>query len=209
MNAVPRYIFALVLTAMVFLIGIGVGEYMASKGLAKITFEQQDLSINTLAISLQSQLLEQGICDVDIYDITASKFELGRRIDVLEDQKGAADPEVMRLKNAYSLLTLQQYLLVKQQQKECESAIKPILFFYDNVNEKSDSRTQGYILNYVYQSNQRTVAVFAFSINVNNPAVDTLKAKYKIRDAPTLVIRSETYEGILTNDEIEEALGLS
>tara|TARA_Y100000310_G_C20614074_1_gene779632 strand:- start:710 stop:1327 length:618 start_codon:yes stop_codon:yes gene_type:complete len=201
-----KYLAVLVITSIIFFSGIAIGEYLGTQDVDRVLALQEDLQNNVAALNLQADLLETDICDIDVFDITEEKFELGRRLEILEVQLGYDDSDVLRLKNKYSLYAIQQYVLISRQKAECSDAIEPILFFYDNVDELSDSRTQGYILDYVYRNNMRDIAIFAFSMNVHNPAVDTLIEKYDIDSAPAIVIGGNTYEGVVTSREILELL---
>ena len=201
-----KYLAVLVITSIIFFSGIAIGEFIASQEIDDLVALQEDLQNNVAALNLQAQLLETDICEIDVFEVTAEKFELGRRLDLLETQLGHDNTDVLRLKNKYSLYSIQQYVLVERQKEQCSDAIEPILFFYDNVDELSDSQTQGYILDYIYKTNKNSVAIFAFSLNVHNPAVDTLIEKYDIDSAPAIVIEGNTYEGVVTSQEILDLL---
>lgn len=204
-----NYIVLLFITGAIFLAGIWVGNYIASAKVEKITFLQENLNVDTAALSLQMELLGTDICSMNIFDLTERKFEIGQDISNLEGQVGYENENVINLKNKYSLYSIQQYLLIKKQQVECGSEVSSILFFYDNQNEERASRTQGYILDYVYKMHGDRVAIFSFDVRIENPAVDTLIDMYKVTDAPTVIIGGEKYEGITTSREIVDVLRLS
>tara|TARA_Y100000310_G_C20620316_1_gene782925 strand:- start:873 stop:1502 length:630 start_codon:yes stop_codon:yes gene_type:complete len=203
-----KYLAVLVITSIIFFSGVAIGEYIASRDIDRLTTLQDDLQNNIAALNLQADLLGSDICNIDVFDITEEKFELGRRLDVLETQLGHEDSAVLALKNRYSLYSIQQYVLLERQKSLCSDYVEPILFFYDNVNEFRASQTQGYILDYVYKENKEDIAIFAFSLSVDNAAQATLEQKHDVGmyDAPVLVINGETYEGILTSKEIYSVL---
>ena len=80
------------------------------------------------------------------------------------------------------------------------------------MNELTNSKTQGDILDYVYRENKEDVAIFAFSVNVHNAAQDTLMEKYGV-DAtggvPAIVVNGKTFEGVTNSKEILRALDLN
>jgi len=201
-----KYIFFLLVTGSIFLSGAWMGERIAGFYIDDIAGLQDDLQLSAAAIGLQNEILGGDICDVDVYAVTQKKFELGQSLSNLEAQRGYDDPDVIRLKNRYSIYSIQQYLLVKRQREECGADIMPILFFYDNNNAKEDSEIQGYVLEYVYKKYPTRVATYALSINVHNAAVDALMAQNDIVSGPTLVIDGEKYEGIYEADEVFEFL---
>jgi len=224
-----KYLIVLIITSAVFFSGLALGEYLATKDVNRILILQEDLQNSVVALNLQSELLETDICKINVFDITEEKFELGRQLAILESQLGYDDPAVLRLKNKYSLYSIQQYVLIEKQKSSrpnpsdserpssrsepgCADAVEPILFFYDNVDALTSSRTQGYVLDYVYRENREDVAVFAFSVNVHNAAQDTLMEKYGI-DAtggvPAIVVNGETFEGVTSSKKILSALGLN
>jgi len=204
-----KYIFFLLVTGAIFLSGAWMGEQIASFYVDDIIEIQEDLQLSATAIGLQSEILGGDICDVDIFKITAEKFELGQRLSNLEAQRGYDDPDVVRLKNRYSIYSIQQYLLVKRQREECNAEVVPILFFYDNENAKDDSEIQGYVLEYVWKNYPERVATYALSINVHNAAVDALMEQNDVISGPTLVVDGERYEGIFEADEVFDILGLA
>lgn len=200
---------ALVLTVLLFGSGIWIGNYLASYRIDDVVNAEQELRTNLIALNLQSELLEGELCNVDINELTEGKFEMGRKIEALESQKGYSDPEIMQLKSMYSLLSIQQYLLVKKQNEQCGFSVEPILFFYDNVNQLGSSQTQGYILDYVYEKTDGAVAIFALSVDASNPAVESLMKLYDVdrEDAPVVIIKGETYLGVITSEEILFLIG--
>lgn len=204
-----NYLVVLVITSLIFLTGMWVGNEISVLKLDNIAALQQDLSVNSAAIGLQKELLRDNICSVDVFDITNDRFELGRKIAQLEGQLGFDNELVLRLKNEYSILNVQQFLLVEEQKEKCGTGVTPILFFYDNIGELEDSRTQGYILDYVYKTHPKDVVIYSFDINVRNPAVDTLLDLCDVSGAPTLVVNEKAYEEVLVSEELFSILGIA
>ncbi len=134
-----KYLFFLIITAAIFASGMWVGEIVAGAHVDSIFRMQEGLQVSTSAIGLQNEILGGDVCGVDVFEITEDKFELGRALANLEAQRGYNDPDVILLKNKYSLYSIQQYLLVLKQRDECGSEVVPIFFFYDNANAKDDS----------------------------------------------------------------------
>lgn len=206
-----NYLVVLFVTALIFLTGVWIGDQIAGFRLDTVIQLQEDVGLDSSAIGLQMELLKEGSCNVDIFDATQARFELGRQIAKLEGQVGPSDENILRLKNQYSILNIQQFLLVNKQIDECGTKFIPILFFYDNVDAKSDSMSQGYVLDYVYKTRPKEVVIYSFDSNVRNAAVDTLIDQYDVNvsEAPVTVINGKSYSGVLTSKEIFNILGIA
>jgi len=202
-----KYITVLSFTTVIFLLGIMLGQFIAETKISEITKFQEDLSQELLSLELKKELLAEDICKVDPRRSFKEKVELGNQLHDLEGRKGEDDEEVVRLKNRYSLLSVQHYLLVKEYAAECEGSMDIILFFYSNKENKRDCERQGHILDYVYEGSPNTTVTYALDMDIGNPAVDTLMERYEVSVPPTIVVNEEKHEGLRTLDEIEVMLG--
>jgi hypothetical protein len=106
------------------------------------------------------------------------------------------------------LLSIRQWLLVRQFKKECKSDLNIILFFYSNKKNKEESEAQGYVLDYIYRKYPDKVVIYALEIEQDTPALNTVKDIYGIETAPALVINEKVFKGLLKSWEIEKELGV-
>jgi len=102
------------MTFLIFIIGILLSQTITSKSSKEILKTQKEVKNYLLSLNLQFEIASEYICRVDVFDLTKEKVYLGRQIDVLEKNLGKENEIVKDLKQDYSLLSIRQWLLVKQ-----------------------------------------------------------------------------------------------
>lgn len=206
MKETSRYLATFSITTLIFIAGILLGRFLAEKEAEKILTTQEKLRIDLLALDLQTQLASEYICEIDVFEVTKEKFELGRRVEALERELGKTDGRVISLKNQYTLYSIRQFLLMKDFVKRCDPNLTLILFFYSNVENKSASEAQGYILDYFSLKYPKAISVYVFDTDLDNPALNTLKQIYQVKTIPTLVVNERKYEGLQTREDLQQIL---
>jgi hypothetical protein len=201
-----RYFSVLLLTSLIFLIGFLIAQRVSSRTSNQITDIQKEFRNYILSLNLQSEIASEYICKVDAFQLTKEKTELGKRIDVLERNLGKNNPVVKDLKQDYSLLSLRQWLLVKKVKEECDRDINIIIFFYSNKVNASESESQGYVLDYIYEKFPDEVVIYAFDIEDENPALTTLKAIYEVEIVPSVIINEELFTGFQSREKISSLI---
>jgi hypothetical protein len=201
-----RYFSVLLLTSLIFLIGFLIAQRVSSRTSNQITDIQKEFRNYILSLNLQSEIASEYICKVDAFQLTKEKTELGKRIDVLERNLGKNNPVVKDLKQDYSLLSLRQWLLVKKVKEECDRDINIIIFFYSNKVNASESESQGYVLDYIYEKFPDEVVIYAFDIEDENQALTTLKAIYEVEIVPSVIINEELFTGFQSREKISSLI---
>ncbi|MFH1424472.1 MAG: hypothetical protein ABIG20_02190 [archaeon] len=198
-----KYITILSATTLIFLVGIMLGQQIAEARINEVIQFEDALGEEALALDLKKELLAENICEIDVLDSFREKNVLGERLSLLEARLGSDDQQVQKLKNKYSLLSIQQYLLVKQYKEECDDSVSIILFFYSNEDAKAESKAQGGALDYVYSRHPDDTVIYAFDINIKNPATTSLMELNNIKSAPSVVINGALHQGVLSASEVE------
>lgn len=201
-----RYIAALLATAIIFATGLSIGYYITQKTAKQAAEAEKELRIRSDSISLQSDIAEEHICQINVFNLTQEKAKLGRKVEDLESKLGKTDPQVMDLKKRYTLLSIRQLLLIRKYNRNCGNGYIPILFFYSNKDNVSASESQGYVLDYIYKQNKDKIVNYAFDINLETPALNTLKQIYGIETAPSIVVDGKTFTGLKDRQEMKEIL---
>jgi hypothetical protein len=156
---------------------------------------------------LQANILEGELCKYDVLGITGQeKVDLGRQVEEMESVRGKEDKEVLRLKEEYALLSLNQLLLVEKWKSECNKNISVIIFFYSNVENATESEEQGIVLDSIYGKYPDKISTYVFDIKTDNPAVNVLKKKYEVNTVPTLIINEKVYPGFQSMEKIESLI---
>ncbi|MBS3175910.1 hypothetical protein J4457_01605 [Candidatus Woesearchaeota archaeon] len=100
------------------------------------------------------------------------------------------------LKRKYFLLELRLLNLITGINQVCDSQFIPIIYFYQVDDEISER--QGYVLDEISEGFKNQVFIFSFDKDYEDePLLNTLKRKYKISQAPTIIVDdSLVLEGI-------------
>ena len=202
-----KYLLVLLITAAIFATAIYVSNYFGQKKLEDIKNIQDKISIDILSSETEFSLLENASCK-DIASTTGLTDELSSFEDKLtatESDRGNTDPEVITLKENYSLLEIKDYLLVQQIADKCDTKPVSIIYFYSNKpGECPDCQKEGYVLTQLH-SDYPGVRVYSFDYDLDLSAVRTLAHINKITsDLPALIIGDDTYTGFQSLDTLEK-----
>lgn len=201
-----RYFSVFLLTLFIFIIGFLIAQRISSRTSVQVTETQKELRNYILSLNLQSEIASEYICKVDVFQLTKEKSELGKRIDVLEKNLGKDHEIVEDLKQDYSLLSLRQWLLVKKVKEECDRSINIIIFFYSNKLNSSESESQGYVLDYIYEKYPDGVVIYAFDIDEENPALKTLKDIYEVKTSPSVIFNDRLLIGFQSKEKLSSLI---
>lgn len=201
-----KYTSILVITFLIFLLGVLLSQIISKRTSEDMLKTQKEMGNYLLSLNLQSEIASEYICRVDVFDLTNEKFNLGKQIDILEKNVGKENDIVKQLKQDYSLLSIRQWLLVKKYKDACDPKINIILFFYSNEENASESESQGYVLDYLYEKHPENIVTYAFDIKDGDPALNTIKSIYDVKIAPSLIINEKLFIGFQSKEKIEEQL---
>ena len=201
-----RYFAAVLITLVVFSIGLGMGYIFSIQTEGEVRNIQSDIEQQLLSTEVQKALAEEYICETDIFRLTEEKVSLGRKLAEMEKNFGPEDERVTELKRKYSLISLQQMLLVKDYNKICDDRYATVLFFYSNKKNVSESESQGYVLDYIYNKYSDEVIIYSFDFDLDEPALNTLKEVHGVKTVPSIVVNGTTYENLRNRQEVEEIL---
>lgn len=196
----------LALTALIFLTGIFIGNWVADKKLSMINYMEQDLRTETTAVELQFLLLADNPCmAVNSTPLTDELYSIATRLDYMENSLGEDNQDVLRLKNYYSTLQIRHWMLMKEMRENCNDNLNLILYFYDTKEECSRCEQQGFILTYL-RKKFPNVYVYAFYTDLNNAAIKTVKSMYGVSDTPAIVIDGKKLDGFQSKDDLIEEI---
>ena len=203
-----KYIAAFAITLLVFIAGVTLGSYNDRKKLAIVDDLEQDIKMNTMGTEIQYLLMTDSPCNfVNSTEMAIELGNLGSKLTFMESQLGADDKRVLELKEYYHLLELRHWLFLKNAKKECDKNFELVLYFYSNEGDCRDCEEQGHVLTYVHKKNP-VFNIYSFDVNIDNPALNTLKERYNIKTTPTVIINETIHEGFMSTDEVMEALHL-
>ncbi|MBI5005064.1 MAG: hypothetical protein HZC03_00410 [Candidatus Lloydbacteria bacterium] len=197
-----KYALTLVITVAIFITAISISSFIDSKRIDEIRSMQDSISLSILSSETQFNLLKQASCD-DLFSSELGK-ELGDmsdRLSYMESAGRGKDPDIIILKQYYSLLEIKDYILISSANK-CKHPPTTILYFYRA--GCSDCDKQGDVLTYIRQHYPDNIRIYSFDFDLNVSAIKTLATLYKIKEPlPGLVIGGKTYGGFHSIDDMQ------
>lgn len=199
---------ALAITVVIIGTVVYAVDFLNDQRIQELRAIEDQLATDTLSIETQFALLEEAPCE-DITSGTLLSQEVGGvgdRLSLAEERAGANDPEVLRLKERYTLLQIRDYLLTKKLQETC--GIEPVvaLYFYSNVEgECADCDRAGYALSYLRET-YPTLRVYSFDYHLDLAALRTLIAVEQIKsEFPAFVVEGRNYYGFTDLETLQKA----
>lgn len=199
---------ALAITVAIIATVLYAVNFLNQQRVAELRTIEDQLATDTLSIETQFALLEEAPCE-DISAGTTLSQEVGGIGDKLayaEEHAGTDDPDVLRLKERYTLLQIRDYLLTKRLSETC--GVKPTvaLYFYSNVpGECENCDRAGYALSYLRQT-YPSLRVYSFDYHLDLAALRTLISVLKVEPKfPAFVIQGKRTYGFSTLEELEKA----
>lgn len=181
-------------------------NYLNRARIVELTAIEDQLSIDTLSLDTQFSLLIAAPCDSAASStvLTGELADLGGRLAYTENQLGADNAQVIRLKEQYSLLEIRDYLITKQLAAACGTKPVTVLYFYSNAGDCADCDKAGYALSYL-RDTYPALRVYSFDYNLDLGALKTLIAVDKIQTPlPAFVINNKHSNGFTSLEDLEK-----
>ena len=181
-------------------------NYLNRARVAELSVIEDQLSIDSLSLETQFSLLETAPCDSDtsFITLTTELADFGSRLSYAENQLGSDNPQVIRLKERYSLLEIRDYLITKQLSAACGTKPMTVLYFYTNVGDCNDCDKAGYALSYL-RNTYPALRVYSFDYNLDLGALKTFIAVMKVKDTlPAFIINGKQSYGFTSLADLEK-----
>ena len=185
-----RYLLAFLIGTGVFILVFLISYSISYFEFQRISTFQTETAYNIFENKLNYALFNQGICSQETFEQVSGALGFqGRIIDDLEKKLGKTNEKVLLRKKFYTLVELEHLEFVKLINKECNSNINTILFFYSNApKDLKNSEELGKLLSSVYARNTNDLIIYSFDINLDSRLIKNLKELYNITEPCTLVI---------------------
>jgi hypothetical protein len=201
-----KYILVFFITASIFATAFYIENKLDQKRIAEIQAAEQSISIDILSSETQYELLGNLSCKtISENPILSTELNsLASRLSVAENNLGANNPQVLQLKEQYSILEIKDYLLLEQIAAKCKTKPVFILYFYSNSGDCPQCAQQGDVLSYL-RNKYPGLRVYSFDYNLNLSALRTLITLHKIEGAlPALIINDrEPVYGFKNLDDMQ------
>jgi hypothetical protein len=198
-NAILAFVITLLIVGTV----VYAINYLNQQRVAELNTIEDQLSTDTLSVETQYALIENAPCE-DF--VTGSSTEdtalsqevsnVGDQLSFAENKLGDTDPEVIQLKEQYTLLEIRDYLLTEEIATTCNITPDTVLYFYSNNGDcTSECDRAAYALSYLHQT-YPALRVYSFDYNLNLGALKTLESIEKVQPPfPAFVINHKLYNG--------------
>lgn len=202
-----KYIFAFVITAAIFATALYVSSEASDRKLAEVQAIEERISIDIASSETQFDLLREVSCkDVDDTYLSQELGGLAAKLSFMEANRRQDDPELLRLKKAYTLLEIKDYLLAQRVGEKCKREPFAILYFYSNTKVCPDCEKESLALTYLRRT-YPSVRVYSFDYDLRLGALQTLIRILKIKPQfPALVVNDKVEYGLKTPEELEAYL---
>lgn len=181
-------------------------DYLNRVRVQELSTMEDQLSIDIISLDTQFSLLADTPCDstASSTTLTGELSDLGSRLAYAEEQLGADNAQVIRLKDQYSLLEIRDYLLTKQFAEVCGTKPVTVLYFYSNAGDCPACDKAGYALSYM-RATYPALRVYSFDYNLDLGALKTLIAITKVKnDLPAFVINGKQSYGFTSRIDFEK-----
>ncbi len=200
--SVPLYLGAFVVTALIFMLGIYVGNYISEISRQGMSGDIERISSKLSGTQLLF-LLDNSSAFCPVYNDELSKLDadtesIGQKLAFLEDKYGTIDE---KLKLQYFVLETESYLLSKRVNEKCNEDSLLVLYFYSNKDCK-DCKQQGESLLAAKNSANKNVKIYSFDGELNSPVVTALKIRHSISTYPSVVVDDVLYSGLQTKEQL-------
>jgi hypothetical protein len=127
---------------------------------------------------------------------------LPSKLEVYE-KYSEVQPEYVKLKRDYTLLSIRTWLLSLDVKKKCSGEIMPALYFYSK--ECDSCINQSYILDELKKENPNFSA-FIVDFNLDEPIVKIIRNVYNVTEVPSFIINDKLYSGYQSLSQIKKII---
>lgn len=204
---VRKYIYALIITLLVMLLGVYLVNSITESKVNRVRNLETGIAINILSLETQFALLQEVSCKDISQSILSNELDaLAQKLQFMENNLQADDPELLRLKKYYSLLEIKDFILMKKINKRCGQDLHYILYFYSNAGKCTKCQLQGLTITKLLQERDN-LRVYNFDYDLDLSATESLKKIYEVNEPlPALVIDGKIYHGYMSLKDLSQIL---
>jgi hypothetical protein len=200
-----KYIFAFLVTAGIFALGLLLGLVIEQKRIDYVQFKDQQQTLSFNSLQLQYQFVDQFAlnknCDAlsTTFEDNIRSLETTRgRIENYQRESTIKTEDFELLQREYMLAQIRYWLLAKQTKDICGSEFSTVLYFFADEEDCPQCNEQSFVLTYLKQKLGMNLLNFAFDGEYEaEPMVPLLKKVYGIEEYPAIVINGKTYNGFV------------
>jgi hypothetical protein len=207
-----KYLIVLVITLLIFMLGMSFGMIWDSKRVQWVEQENQlrdldyqSLQFQYLYLSTLTQNTDDA-CSVLYKTLEQSVKDLGQTLEALiayQKDTSIHNEEYRILERDYILDNFRYWLFAKQIQEACDNDIVTILYFYTKYG-CGECNDQGALLTHYKKIFKDRLLIFPIDTELKNDeiSISLIEARYNITQYPSIVIKDQKHEGLLTSDRM-------
>lgn len=207
---------ALVLTAILFLVGVSLGMFLESQRTSLIEEQYDDLQFELLDSKLRSdfyQLIEEDFCEIAVEDnlkFSDRIYEDGKKIDIYDRFNRLGDG-LDDEKRKYALLKTEFWLNSILLRDKCNVDYDTVVYFYlddpTSDEEKQKINVQSKILGDLKEEYGVSIMLIPLPADMGISVVNSFAELNEISIYPTILINEEIkLEGLHSYEDIEKLI---
>ncbi len=201
---IKRYIYSFLITVFIFALAIFASTQISQSKINELERLQEELSHAVISNDFSDLTAEELGCQKIYnlnYDLSREIGSLAEKITYTEQEQGFEDPELMLLREKYTLLLIKDYITTEKVNTDCDLGLKTILFFYEN-EKCTECTEQGYVLTELRRTNE-LVRVYSLDGNLELGSQKILMEKLGIKGPfPAIYVDGKVYKGFQDIDDI-------
>lgn len=201
---------ALIATIIVFSLGLAMGWWLDQTRFAVAQNELEDLKIQAdeARVSLlyfQTFKDSPTFCTNYEEELRAQLERVGALGTQLTELQKAnkLDTSFYKIKKQYALFNAEFWMHVRNYNKQCNSPITTILYFYPENEECNECTLQATELSIIKKECPDNVWVFALPVDLDLGIVNTLRRQYGVKTVPAVVVNGEGFEGFTSRQKLD------
>lgn len=181
-------------------------NYLNNQRITELRAIEDQLTTDTLSIETQFALLEDAPCEgIEAGSLLGSTLgEIGDKLVYAEERLPQNDPQLLALRERYTLIQIRDYLLTKRIARTCGIDPVTVLYFYSNeAGACADCDRASYALSYMRET-YPSLRVYSFDYNLNVAALTTLLKVEGIKPPfPAFIIEGTKVNGFETLEDFQ------
>ena len=211
MSMASVYVKALVITAIVFALGLSLGWYLdwtraqaAQNELDSLRLQAEEARVGM--VFFETFKSDPQFCSVFGSEMSAQLRRVGLLGEQLETLREAnkLDASYYSLKRQYVLFNTELWLRSENLKKLCGSATTTILYFYPENGDCPNCGSQANELLQLKRSCPESVWLFALPTDLDVTVVEMLVQRFGVAQTPSLVVDGQTFGGMHAATELRE-----
>ena len=205
---------AMLISALLFMSGIGVGYTLNKEKLSGIEKhmdtvikDMQDFQLQFLFFDVLGENATCPLLENTLSRINEESYEIGTRLDQYAQVNEIKDErEYETLKREYSRILVSYWLLANKLKEVCSSSASTVIFFIGKNCKECDN--QAFVLTYLKEKLGEKILIFTLDLSLDEPSIEVLKEYYNVTKYPSLVIDGKMFSGFVPLETIKKELGV-